>query len=156
VLSKLAKRLLRGPAPGARGFLGDQIYRPVHADRQNVIVLFQAGIDLPMPDIGAIAADACLNDLAIFGVSPDISGQGKQAKRDLERDVLGRRSLWQRGSFGLFASLLVLLAELDINLPVRSVTANPASFWPSSFPSGPNSLAPSASPLSGRVYRHSG
>ncbi len=74
-----------GPALAAS--LGQERDRPVHADRQHVVVGAQAD-EAVMLDIGAVAVDPRLDHLAGLGMLADLARQRQEGQRQLQGQIV--------------------------------------------------------------------
>src|SRR5262249_53153666 len=90
----------------------DQGHRAVEPDREHVVAVREVGVGLAMLHIGAEAADAGQDRLAVVGMLADLARQRAEAEGAGEIDIVGREALGQTGTLGLLA--LDRLAELQI------------------------------------------
>src|SRR5262245_29240976 len=90
----------------------DQRDRAVEPDGEHVVAVREVGVGLAVLHVGAEAADAGQDRLAVVGMLADLARQREQAERAGEIDVVGRQPLGQAGALGLLA--LDRLAELQI------------------------------------------
>src|SRR6185312_5501638 len=113
-----AQRL--GGAAAARGLgLRQQRDRAVHADLQHALVGRDRLVFAAVPDVRTEPADAGQYGLAVLGVGPELARQRQDGERLLERELVRRHALQERGALGLVLALG--FAELDVET-VRAVT----------------------------------
>src|SRR3546814_10563450 len=99
----------RTAAPAARRRLGDADDRGVHADVKDFGGAGQLRIFAVVEQIGTIAPQPRHDDLAAFGMRPDLARQAEQPQRIVEVEILRRYVLGDRRPLRLLA-----VAKLDI------------------------------------------
>ena len=93
-------------AASARPFgplLRDERHRAVEADREDLFRRIEIGVSLAVLNIGSKTADTGADRLAVFGVTADLARQGKESKRALQIDFVGRGAFRQTGAPRFFA-----------------------------------------------------
>ena len=88
---------------GIELLLGDQRDRAIEPDVEHVVAGLEIGVGLAVLDVGAEAADAGQDRLAVLRMLADLARQRQQAERALEVDVVGGEPLGHAGALGLLA-----------------------------------------------------
>ena len=124
MITQHAQRFSRRAAPRpTRDFQRQNLNRAVHADGKDLFDLSNIGIDRPMFDIGAKAANRGLDHLAIVRVRPDLTWQAEKLQRALQRQGVSRPALGQAGPVRLGLRLGRLTA-LDIGAKAARTQRN--------------------------------
>ena len=93
----------RRPLPGLSFFSAISVTARLRPTLSTSSPVVEVGVGLAVLDVGAEAADAGEDRLAVFGMLADLARQRQQAERALEIDVVGREPFGQAGALGLLA-----------------------------------------------------
>src|SRR3546814_12051089 len=98
--------------------LGDQRHGAVEADAEHVVAFGQRAVGRAVLHVGAVAADAGTDRLAVLWVRADLARQGEQGQSFVEIDLRRRQALRQRGAFWLLLALGLAELQVDAERPL--------------------------------------
>ncbi len=110
--AKLSQRG-RGGGAAALRLRRQHLDRAIHADGEDLVDIGQVGIDLAVPDEGAIAADAGLDGFAVLGMRADLAREVQEHERLFEVHGV-RRPAFRKTCARRLRRLLRRVAALDI------------------------------------------